>query len=110
MLISPRPKLLYSCKEMCDNIKMLALHPKFFQSGNSFVVILDSNKQINVCKATFIPVKKGDPRAKLKLIRPIAGKNKLEVVANSENGLQTCYLSKDENGLPIIKKLDFPRS
>ena len=45
MSISPMPKALLECdKPFLDGIKKLILHPKFYNPGNNFVVIVDMNK------------------------------------------------------------------
>ena len=109
MMIAPVPKALLESEKPQDGIKLLALHPKFYNPGNNFVVIVDVNNQISVCKAKFEPTGKGDPRALLTLPRIVPGFNKLEVLSGPENGLVTMQLSKDPNRMPIIKKLEFQR-
>ena len=67
----------------------MAIHPKFYQPTNNFVVIVDLNNQINVCKAKFEPTVKGDPRAVITLPRIVPGFSKFEIVATADNGLVT---------------------
>ena len=89
MSISPVPKALLEVEKIEDGIKWLALHPKFYNPGNNFVVIVDLNKQISVCKARFESSSKGDPRAFLNLPRLVPGFSKIEINASAENGLVT---------------------
>ena len=109
MTISPVPKTLLECDRPHDGIKMMSLHPKFYHPGNSFVVIVDINNQVNVCKARFDSSVKGDPTAIFNLPRIVPGFNKFEVVASPDHGLVTYQVTKDPNQMPIIKKLEFPR-
>ena len=109
MTITPVPNSLLECERPADGIKQLCLHPKFDKPGNNFVVLLDLNNQISVCKARFEPTTKGDPRALLTLPRLVPGFNKLEVATGAENGIVTMQLTKDPNHGPIIKKLEFQR-
>ena len=107
MTISPIPKGLLECDKPLDGIKQMAIHPKFYNPGNNFVVIVDLNNQVNVCKARFDSTLRGDPRSTLTLPRLVPGFSKFEVLASAENGLVTLQLTKDPNSMPIVKKLEF---
>ena len=109
MTISPVPKSLLECERPQDGIKWIAIHPKFYNPGNNFVVIVDLNNSVNVCKARFDSTSKGDPRAVLTLPRIVPGFSKFEVLASAENGLVTLQVTKDPNQMPIVKKLEFHR-
>ena len=63
MAIAPIPKSLLECEKPLDGVKQMAIHPKFYNPGNNFVVILDLNNQVSVCKAKFEPSYKGDQRS-----------------------------------------------
>ena len=89
MSIAPVPKSLLECEKPQDGIKWLGIHPKFFNPGNNFVVIVDQNKQVNVCKARFDPAVRGDARGILTLPRIVPGFCKFEVLATSDSGLVT---------------------
>ena len=80
MTISPIPKTLLECDKPLNGIKKLALHPKFYHPGNTFVVIVDLNNQVNVCKARFDSSSKGDPSSVFTLPRIVPGFNKFEVL------------------------------
>ena len=94
---------------MQDQVKFLALHPKFHQAGNNFVVIQTKDNAINVCKARFDPADQKDQRTLITIPRPVAGKQKIEVLLSKTEGLVTCQVSFDEHGQPVVKKLEFPR-
>ena len=89
MTISPVPTSLLECEKILDGIKCMSIHPKFYNPGNNFVVIVDLNNSVNVCKAKFEHCAKGDKSAILTLPRIVAGFSKFEVVSTSQNGLIT---------------------
>ena len=91
-------------------LKHIALHPRFYNTGNNFVAVEDKNNQISVCKARFDPCEKGEKGSIINLERITPGFNKIEVIAGSDNSLSVCVVTKDSNHTPIIKKLDFPRN
>ena len=41
MSFSPVPKSLLECERPFDGVKVLGIHPKFYNPGNNFVVIVD---------------------------------------------------------------------
>ena len=43
MVITPVPKAISEANKPQDMFKHIALHPKFYNTGNNFVVILDKN-------------------------------------------------------------------
>ena len=90
--------------------KAIVLHPKFYNTGNNFAVIVDKNNDVNVCRARFDPCEKGEKGSIINLERLHPGFNKLEVISGSDNNIMTCQISKDSNHTPLIKKLDFPRN
>ena len=89
MTIAPVPKSLLECEKPQDGIKWLGIHPKFYNPGNNFVVIVDQNNQISVCKAKFDAAVKGDQRGILNLPRLVPGFSKFELLASSDSGLVT---------------------
>jgi hypothetical protein len=89
MIIAPTPKSLLEIEKPLDGIKMLGIHPKFYNPGNNFAVLVDSNNQVSVCKAQFSSSTKGDPRAVFNLTRIVPAFNKFEVLASADNGIVT---------------------
>ena len=53
MQITPVPKCIQEATNPQDMFKFLAIHPKFHNTGNNFVVIVDQNNIVSVCKARF---------------------------------------------------------
>ena len=90
MLITPMPAVFQQAGTMQDQVKFLALHPKFHQPGNNFVIIQDKTKAISVCKARFDPAHQTDPRTVITIPRIVHGVNKLEVFVTKNDGIMTC--------------------
>jgi len=43
MMISPTPKSLLEKEKPLDGIKLMSIHPKFYNPGNNFVILVDVN-------------------------------------------------------------------
>lgn len=60
MELTPKPKTLTPSRlhnvNSVPQVRDIVLHPKFPLTGNNFVVIVDFNNEVHMCKAQFHPV------------------------------------------------------
>jgi hypothetical protein len=104
MQLTPEPKTMIASAKLhsttgVPTLKDLVIHPKFSQPGNNFLVICDTNDQVQVCKAIFTPVETAQDKqdALLDLVKrlPHLGENLLDVTASADNGIYTCQATQD---------------
>jgi DNA-binding transcriptional regulator YhcF (GntR family) len=56
MQLTPEPKTMIASAKLhsttgIPTLRDLAIHPKFALAGNNFLIIQDTNEQVQVCKA-----------------------------------------------------------
>ena len=97
-----------------QQVRDIVLHPKYPNSGNNFVVIVDFNNQVHCCKAQFHPVERpGDAtQSVLDFVKrlPEEGECEIDVTASSDNGLIVAQTITDSSGSHHLRHYEYPRA